>query len=337
MPGLLNLPSELLEDLVEWVILRETPAPMSVDEAAAERAEAPVFSTLYDCKVITERRAIISNSTALLGTNHFISDITKQAIRRLRGRPQGLPYKLDVLLVGESEIWTTWLHVPSLEHRIDRVDVNTFLRRGPALDAMLNNRVKPDGELSVGRINLNITTLNPKIMAPDELRDDWRQVRREVRYRNWNLDISDADPGPPPDAATQLLYDLCMKPRWLAKILLKGYGIEGMLAMIEPHYGAILHERIGTMTVLIDGEFDVEYAIGEMFAQLVVPQRDVNAFYAGPSDHWSQYPREERPLRFAEWWNLAFQKRTRLGFPVGSATEANTPWPQGHRPAGRQA
>ena len=37
--------------------------------------------------------------------------------------PHGMKYKLDVMFVGEKQLWPTWLQVPGFSKQVDTVDV----------------------------------------------------------------------------------------------------------------------------------------------------------------------------------------------------------------------
>ncbi|KAH7097501.1 hypothetical protein BKA62DRAFT_759896 [Auriculariales sp. MPI-PUGE-AT-0066] len=369
MPTIFDLPLELLGSIVEFVALREDVAPADIAAAAATRSDAKVFKGSFGCKVITQRAPIVSNTGNLARTNHTFATVTNQVLERLRDRSQGLPLKLDILLVNERELWTTWIHVPTLKGRhVDRIDayiriagghvwgqenaLNTirngmmmgpaalvhafyfllasFMRRGPAFDAQKESiflrlpctvdreeLAAQDRCFSARKITINISVLEGGIVAAEEVRSEWRLARRRTRF------LSDT---PPTDEMSEL-FNQCMRPEWLAEYLVGYNGLDGMIEMRQPDFGAVIHERIGEISLLVEGNAFRQYDIGEQFAALLNPTFMVGDHVHQRIHYYWMVPSEQRLLTFAQWWRDTLQKRTELNLSVGTATEADTPWP----------
>ncbi|KAH7097484.1 hypothetical protein BKA62DRAFT_716165 [Auriculariales sp. MPI-PUGE-AT-0066] len=350
----MEMPPELVSLIIEAVVLREDLPPTDIKAASANRQDKEVFESFFDSKVITQTGHIVSNSTALLQTSRGICSATDQVIQRLRERPGGLALKLDILVVGERELWTTWVHVPVLQRRIDRIDARiriadghtfprpnglnsavtgppaivycmyfvlaAFLRRGPAFDAPNSTAMSPNTDLktfvsdrhvSVGSINIDVNALDPISIAPEDKADAWRAARWRVRNTQGRLVT--------PNESERELYNLCMRPEWFSQLMTRNFGFSGMLQMYEADYGAILHERVGEITVSVEGKLDTKYDIGQMFASLVSPPNE-DGNWRPKSDFFGWHPHHERPARFAEWWSSTLQKRLELGFSVGDAS-----------------
>ncbi|KAH7097490.1 hypothetical protein BKA62DRAFT_716182 [Auriculariales sp. MPI-PUGE-AT-0066] len=310
MSWLLDFPPELLEDILEWVILGETPAPASIADAAMTRSPESVFSTDSQCKVFTQHGNVVSNTASLLRTNRLVAGRVGQA---------GLALKLDVLFVHERELWTTWVHVPYLSQCFNRIQVNLRIANahvvGPALK-VANDVV--GRQITVETLDINISALEGVTLAPEDVRNEWLDSRRNVGGATEGM-----------DDASLWLFGLAMRPEWLADILRQGYGLEYMLRMGEPYYGAILHERVGVLSVYVEDQLYQHYDVGQSFADLLKPLGSGrNKYYT--YYYFNQFPWGERPQRFAKWWHAAFITRVQHGLSVGSASEADTPWPDGH-------
>jgi hypothetical protein len=128
MSGLLSLPAELLDGIVEPVLLGEQPPPTTIEEARQTRLSVDPkprrmtpFLSRHRKEVLYGSSAVASNAAPLLRTNKHPSAKTRQAISRLF--PQGPKYKLDVMVVDDSHLWPTWLSVPYLTEQVQSVEV----------------------------------------------------------------------------------------------------------------------------------------------------------------------------------------------------------------------
>lgn len=347
-----NIPTELFDVIVEAVILREEPPPADIATAAANRREEAIHKSFYEAKVVTQRGPIVSNSAGLLRSNRALAGRTREVLQRLRASPSGLPLKLDILIVGERELWSTWTHVPDLQRPITKLDVqiriadghtigrkngwntastgppaliycfyfllSAFLRRGPNF----NEPHKPrwgDTAPSVSVVDheVIVRALNVDVSALDDSKvvpDAMENEWSAARARQRRGEDLEID-------ATRRLCELCMRPERLARHLNGSFGFSYMLGMYEPEYGTILYERLGGMTMSIRGTVWRTFDIGASFAGLVQRPNDPNEYYRPKSDFFMRGPAKEQSARFAVWWYATRARRLRLGLPGGDATD----------------
>jgi len=341
-----NLPSELFDLIAEAVILHEDPPPPDIATAAANRHDEAVFEAFHDTKVVTQRGTIASNSAGLLRSSRALAMRTREVLKRLyASSTSGLSLKLDVLIVGERELWTTWLHIPTLQRPVKRLDVrvriadghtigknngwNTastgpaalihcfyfllraFLHRGPMFDTAREagwGTVPTTALDGLSDHDVIVHELNIKASALDE-----SKIVPDDMYSDWNtarrrVRRHDVEPAIV-DSATRQQFDMCLSPERLLHRLDGSYGFSYMLGMYEPEYGTILYERLGKMTLFIGDTVWRTFDLGASFAGLV------------KSDFFGQVPASERPSKFALWWYATRARRLQHGMPGGDTTD----------------
>lgn len=109
MPQLLDLPVEILDTIIELILLGEQHPPTTVDEARQSRLPinpSPRSGAYGSANVVYGNFTTASNAAPLLRINRQLSAQTRQGIARLF--PEGAKYKLDVMLVNETQLWPTW-------------------------------------------------------------------------------------------------------------------------------------------------------------------------------------------------------------------------------------
>ena len=353
-----NLPSEIFDVIAEAVILHEDLPPPDIATAAANRRDEAVLEAFFDAKVITQRGPIASNSAGLLRSSRALAMRTRGVLERLRqSSPSGLSLKLDVLIVGERELWTTWTHIPTLQRPVVRLDVcvriadghtigkqngwNTastgpapliycfyfllraFLNRGPMFDAV---REAGWGTVSTTALDglsdhdVIVHELNIDASALDE-----SKIVPDDMYSDWNTarrrvlwhDVKPVTV----DSATRQQFEMCLAPERLLQRLDGSYGFGYMLDMYEPEYGAILYERLGKMMLSIGDTVWRTFDLGASFAGLVQRPTGPDTYYRPKSDFFGQGPASERPAKFALWWYETRARRLQHRMPGGDATD----------------
>lgn len=114
MSLLSKLPLELLDIIIEIVVLTERAPPIHIGTADRDRynvedgqARVGILKCWSIANVLHERRQQQANAGGLLLTSRWLQGRTKDAIARIY--PDGVRYKLDVMLVNEHEMWASTL------------------------------------------------------------------------------------------------------------------------------------------------------------------------------------------------------------------------------------
>ena len=151
METFLTLPQELRNSIIEYVVLHEKQPPKNPETAQDSRIKPPallpkdfnvstfkgfVSHNYGPSHVLYEKKdSFVASSTALLCCSKSLNLQTKKVLDSLFSSSSsekedydddhhGMIYKLDVMVVNETELWPTWLKVPALSHKIKRIDVN---------------------------------------------------------------------------------------------------------------------------------------------------------------------------------------------------------------------
>ncbi|KAH8685366.1 hypothetical protein BGZ60DRAFT_395034 [Tricladium varicosporioides] len=323
MPSLLDLPREIRDKILSSVISTPT-APPKDHSVIVERAElhSPCSNGWYPdkgVKYVTRMNRIEAIPTLLVNSQLYAE--TMAAIKTL---PTKHIYQLDILIVGGSELWPTWVSVPALTNRVDkvyttfRIDHTGELRYrlftlgcgGPPsivwsllslLDRFLNvgpviNPVhKASGDISVNILEIDVQTpdIQDSLFIPDDqYHDIMLSFTRSLRERT----------------SPKLVG--VIHPTTFMEII-KSY-LKYLLYMNHEaaDFGPILYERVGVLRLMIDGEFNCEWDMAEELKNLTF-KGDVNY-----TKTYKNIPREERPKIFEEWKARAYKIRQRAGLNV---------------------
>jgi hypothetical protein len=290
MLSLLDIPREVRDKILSFVIDAPSTAPAGPyvgnrQELWDNRTES-IPTLLVNRQLHAETLAAI----ALLSTKHS--------------------YVLDIMIVNEDELWPTWLSVPSLTTRVDKVYVafrtfgigkglcgftrgdggpelivwhfydllERFLRVGP----LPTHGGDPDRRVSIGTLELDIRTPDvPKTqLPPNPYLDSWRlaQLRRMDGI------------------------DYIMHPEHILNFLKQ--HIDTLLSMqYAPADGSIAHERtrtiklyerIGTIKLMLDGKLRKDWDLAKGLAELRI---------SNTAEQFS-------------WKSVAYKARIGFGLPV---------------------
>ena len=324
MPHLLTLPREVRFQILELVLCssRTPPAnPATTSQNRTALHDGDYRSGDYGLRRTKyEEGASTTNGLPLLLTNRQLGAETQAVLQRATIKRS---YSLDVMFVDDSELWPTWLLVPALWTRLDELVatfricgtkgedsgfrggdggpqqivwcfynlMERFLTFGPVGERKAGSQ---DRNISVRSLTLDVVTPSDgQVMMADsrENCNKWFDHRR--RYH-----------GPEdPD-----LSSFSIRPEWLAGFL--SNHIHSLLHMgyYTAKYGMIMHERIGTTRLCVDGVLREEFDLCKMLADLR---------YDDPTNTFGNVsPREARIPYFWAWKKKALVKRRETGLPV---------------------
>ncbi|KAH7106505.1 hypothetical protein BKA62DRAFT_687332 [Auriculariales sp. MPI-PUGE-AT-0066] len=131
MHGLFGLPQELLDRIIELSLLVERLPPSFIPDSTTGCGRTAYTATQhFDSRSSAQEYIMyedpapeISNAAPLSLTSRRLRNTTRDAIARILASPDGLVFKLDLILVNEREVWPTWICVPALARKVRRVDV----------------------------------------------------------------------------------------------------------------------------------------------------------------------------------------------------------------------
>ena len=129
--GLLDLPAEILYPILELVVTANRAPPATIEEAERCCHPTPRWTDQYNCglRVRAEETVPWSNSFALLSSCKLLAELTESVISDL-WRQDRIVFSVDVLIVGEHELWPTWLCVPVAAASIDCLKVTIRIADG---------------------------------------------------------------------------------------------------------------------------------------------------------------------------------------------------------------
>ncbi|KAE9365073.1 hypothetical protein N431DRAFT_430617 [Stipitochalara longipes BDJ] len=324
MPSLLTLPRELLHKVLELVISSFIPAPQDISDAS-NRATLRDFhidrryNNFHQGCVLYIEHTKQPDTTSLLLVSRQLYIETLAVLRIL---PTKHSYILDVIIGEEKNLWPTWLYVPELTTRVDKV-YTTFRSIGfptkrnslflggdrgpPRLTWALYNlierflRVGPvgrqpgrnDKHISIKELVIDVLTpdVPPEMIAPAKITPFGGGVLRQRRRGNYSAEDEPQVMRHPKSTAAYICSNL--------RTLLCG------AQEIMGDYGCLVYERIGTIKVLVDGEpfseVRAEWDLAEDLAKMRYNDR---------------HRRNEEREEFMRWKERAHDLRVEFGLPV---------------------
>lgn len=312
MLALLDLPRELRDKILSFVL--ETPAaPPSDTIDNANRKE------LHDVKYngwnggLGVKYVLPENRTEAFPTLLVNRQLRSETLAALDILPTKHSYDLDIMIVDESELWPTWLCVPALSTRVDKVHA-TFRTFGTGkkkhsdfqigcgsppnivwcLYSLLERflRVGPKGTqakehdefVSIKLLELDVRTPNvpPEMIAPKDV----------VR-----IDLLE-------DLRKKTGIDYVMHSDYIANFIRSEINSLLYMGYHTAQFGGILFERVGTVRLVLDGEVLDEWDLAKLLGTV--------CFH----DSFENFPRERRPDIFKKWKASAYKTRVQLGLPV---------------------
>ena len=321
----LDLPNEIHE-LVVLEVLRGCKVPPEVPSVEGrENHEVFTYKTWRgrDSKIFHEppdQRC--PGALPLLLTNRRISATTREVLKRRKSK---LSCVLDISILNDHHLFTTWLALPQTPNRVHelKVEMRLFGHIISAEESQLRGCGWNIGvHWSFYALLEQFIYLGPigmmEVCGMDGL-------RRGVIIETLTLDFQSAEeslPFPPETVdydqwrqrltgmvreGSDELVQYRTRPEWLAS-----YLSDKIRALLGMHYhyarfGAILYERIGTIRMIVNGQVE-QFDLGAKLDGLQ---------HTSPSQTSGHiHPSENRIPKFLEWKNRTTRRRERLGLPV---------------------
>ncbi|KAA8646809.1 hypothetical protein EYZ11_008593 [Aspergillus tanneri] len=323
MASFLQLPHELQEIILEYALI--TPASPPVDPWTGKENRQPLHdvdykawsfgpnNTLYDT---SQQDDLAGTSSALLRTSWQIHEETKGILDRM-ARPC---YLLDVMIVHGLELWPTWLSVPVLRTHLDEVRV-TFRIFGHCISREGMRSTLGDGGHNGPEWCFYALLERFLVHGPVTSRQPGKHQEKKVYVKTLTINFESAadeeHPLPPPELTWKDYFrykmrvkdgpDLshyAMRPEWLANSLRGQIASLLALSSYTTRYGVFLYEHIGSIRVLVEGEFVEEFDLAKQLAPMKY-DCDIANFSRDPSREY-----------FWRWKRRAQRVRQEAGLPV---------------------
>jgi len=335
--GLISLPSELQQSIIELVVLDDSyDAPSLIDEQRRQASPKSIYPDPLCRTRIHVQPNPVANSAALLACCKGLASQTRAVIERLDAANKFV-LELDVLLVGERELWTTWLRLPFApsSRRIKHLVVSIRIAGGHQHQL---HPMKPSYQLpstvhtlgSQSQLAFSFQYLLAAVLcrsATLDLQDRERylatqgKLQRDCRVLvdHLYLDISTCEgisvaednlyqawlaarpglhtPVSQPTAAAAKLRSLAMRPQWLADILETAFS---SIILVDDPYS-----QEPDCQLFFNRIGDVNILTDDTDLHIDVGQRFAKMEPASEPD--------------AGWWHKTLQRRYELDFPIGSA------------------
>ncbi|KAE8138656.1 hypothetical protein BDV38DRAFT_69152 [Aspergillus pseudotamarii] len=326
--SLLDLPNELLEQIVQLALTYDKPPPdcpqAPYEGHVSGPRKAPCRSWSYGPSHVKywKKQDWQSGCPSLLLLNRRIAEIAR---RRLDLVPCSL--RLDVILANETDLLPTWCFLskvcrrvddltatfriigtsPTLEGRRQRFRpgygtpppilwsfyyiLERFLEVGPLAEHRLPTASPRSKRMpfSINRLNLDFVSSKDGTVAP---------IR--IGVFDWMNGIDNEDDVESCAWSYSDLASWLMRPEWLAEFI-SGY-IRYLLRMgdrAELH-GAMMYEYVGSIRICVDGNLLEEYRLDYIL-------KDLNLTYGAD---------ETRRNSFVRWKAKAYRVRQEAGLPV---------------------
>lgn len=270
-----------------------------------------------------------SNSLPLLLTSRQVSIETQSALNRMKRTT----YVLGISVLNDRDLFSTWISVPRLTTRLSTLHVDMrlfghiitseegrgqmgcggrygfhwsfyallerFLRYGPvgAKKGRCNSYGDPsyeDRQISVENLVLDFHPAETELPYPPD----------DIGYTEW-LDKHDGRLWI--DEETDMSPAYKPRPEWLLRYL--RYWLEYITDMSyhTAYYGAFVYEKIGTISMLVDGRLETTIDLAGELARL---------HFDSPAQTMGHLPSEIRLSEYWKWKKATLQRREALGFPV---------------------
>ncbi|KZW01802.1 hypothetical protein EXIGLDRAFT_26995 [Exidia glandulosa HHB12029] len=309
MPCLLTIPREIRDVILQDVLLASCPPDTTTDRvqpAAMRDHHGPKHVRLSTTPVVAA-------SLALLLVSRAFALATKATIVGLQERKR-LIYTLDVLLVNDEFLWPTWLCVPATVPTVDCVHVTVRTSGARSRDGLSAYYEAPRSivprilysfyfllhsflRTAPGRISVHSLLLDFVDEHDDEddaAKERWQTMHRLHRH-----------------ALPFGVVPVAPRASWLAEIL--DPCISRMLTMDfrSAVFGGIVYERIGSVTIMVNGHLLRSHDLGKRIATL--------SFTDPKATHGHLTAPDLRLPAFWEWRDAAIVARIKAGLGVGDA------------------
>lgn len=315
--GFSTLLEDILRDIITLVLLAEREPPRDLGAASERRVLDGTHWPSFHPRGVVGRFEDVpyrANDLALKLANRRLSSLTAQVLSHL-GNSGRLVYVVDVAIVHEQELWPTWLCVPSLAITTNleiHVQFRLFgARKRDALSALHYN-ASPRCILYGFYYLLEHLLRRGPLLRPGSLPDRLISAKTlEFRFIDAPQEVGPlTEPTPtcsdwlsfndlycddeiPPD-----VIQIMPRAEWFGQLFMG--PLEPMLCMGYHYarYGAILHERVGTIA---------EYNVGDYFGGLS---------FDHPFETFGHVNRDVRLQAFWKWKMDTLSLRRELGLPI---------------------
>lgn len=290
--NLLDLPSELLDHIVELVVTYQDSSPTTASgdrlvwPRESENGSAPPQCS-NNVKYHPDHILFYHNwkcaSATLLLTNRRVAEITRRKLTQLS---KSRHYVLDVMLVNETDFWPTWTFLTPPSQFVDSFKV-TFRTTGtsPTLDGRkfrfgdrdwgppqiiwclfyLLERFAESGPLAEhqppktgdqSRYQFKTRELTLDVITPFGL-----IAPSSMEYENWLDGHNSKDPRTSYTWPYNTVETLMIRPEWLVNLI--SYYIDRAFDMTDStnFFGDVLKESVETIRVCLNGSPIKEHSI----------------------------------------------------------------------------
>ncbi|RAQ51893.1 hypothetical protein AFGD_006226 [Aspergillus flavus] len=302
---LLDLPSELLDRIVELVLCYkglapERPLPPWLNYVPWPRQEGDCLSAPHGVCTVKYWRAQekyhdawISNSLSLLLVNHQIAEITK---RRLDESIMPSIFNLDVILSDERELHPRWTFLSNPCHHVDDLTVTIRVAGTCPTTNWRRYHFLPDGDspprilwtfyfllerfLEVGPLaehrvpssgprtddmSFTINRLTLDFVSPVNQES---LAPADMGFWDWINGGADEEHTKSSTALCSGVFGLLMRPTWLADLISEYVGYLLGMSISMATYGKLLYEYVGSIRICVDGKLMKEYRIDYRLKEL---------------------------------------------------------------------
>ncbi|KGO39283.1 hypothetical protein PEX2_030210 [Penicillium expansum] len=337
MPSLMDLPKEIRAMILKEVINGHRTPPISPSKSnMIELLDMPYKGNVEHSRLHHEKRDTHSqsNSLSLLLTSRQISIETQSTLCRM----QKTTYVLDISVLNELDLFSTWISVPQLTTRLSTLHVDIRLFGRIITSAEGRDQMGCGGRLGFhwlfyGLLErfLRYGPVGAK-KGPCDIDSfgDTCYKNRKISVENLILDFHSAEtelPYPPDDLGFKewtnkhwgerwpidepeqedksLAYKT--RPEWLLEYLKDSLEDVTAMGYHTSQYGAFIYKRIGTISMLVDGKLETTFDLAGRLAGF---------HFDRPGDTMGHLSSEIRLAEFWKWKKATLLKREALGFPV---------------------
>jgi hypothetical protein len=316
MASFLEIPQELRNKILELAINTDTAPPQyaNVDNAAEyKELDDIVYQSWTNGKdVLYPQSSIPSNALSLLLVSRSMQAQSLAALARLKCSST---FKMDVLLVQESELWATWTsHRPIFTPNVETIHVSFRILPMIKEDPGGRSHAFRGGNGGPPIIFWHLYTLLERslrcgpVMVP---------IKREKGFRaiQW-LDLDVLTPSNISEEQKRLeqpgkLFHVLPPRKWMA-IIRQGIAIILRMSRDSFPMGRVLYERVGKIRLMRDGEVQIEFDLANLLSEM--------RYHPGND---SAYPKSS-----VAWWDKVksiYGKRMAAGLPCALEPWKNEP------------
>ena len=264
MPSFLDLPREVRDNIIGFVLCTSTGTPYD-GTATGQRTELndiEYLSWKARREVNYAKQFPVTSTSQLLLVNHQLHTETTDAINR---SPSKHSYHLDVAIVNEEGLWPTWISVPALSTRVDKLHASF---RVVGFLYQKGMRLFQGHQGSPPDIVWAFYSLLERFLKCGPVGHRKSPTDRRISIRLLEIDILSREDVPTSEEARKSIMVMVGDQRvlgseflltWLSTFIVKLLSMSAHTAL----YGAILYERVGTIRLMLDGQMKRQWDLAE--------------------------------------------------------------------------